>query len=242
METKPFDIVLSSYSPITSHRIVYRLRKRTSFPFFRIADMRDEMSQYPSISPMRRRRIRRYERRFLKEADLTLSVSAPIVEDFKRLGEGIDKVIEIRNGYDYKEVHRVSFQPVFTMAFIGHFHRTLTPDKWFRAFSGLLASGDIPSSSHIRITGNGSKLSIPESMKPNVLQIKAVPHDEAIKKSLEADTLVAIHPKGRKGVYTGKLFDYLATNKPILAICDPNDVIASLPEETPSRIYSGRRR
>ncbi len=50
--------------------------------------------------------------------------------------------------------------------------------------------------------------------------------------SLEADTLVLVHPKGRKGVYTGKLFDYLATNKPILAICDPNDVIAALLEET----------
>ena len=50
--------------------------------------------------------------------------------------------------------------------------------------------------------------------------------------SLAADTLVLVHPKGRKGVYTGKLFDYLATNKPILAICDPNDVIAELLAET----------
>ena len=41
-----------------------------------------------------------------------------------------------------------------------------------------------------------------------------------------------MHPKGRKGVYTGKLFDYPATNKPILAICDPDDVIADLLEET----------
>ena len=65
-----------------------------------------------------------------------------------------------------------------------------------------------------------------------MVQIPEVKHDEAIRMSLEADTLVLVHPKGRKGVYTGKLFDYLATNKPILAICDPNDVIAALLEET----------
>ena len=50
--------------------------------------------------------------------------------------------------------------------------------------------------------------------------------------SLDVDTLVVIHPTGRKGVYTGKLFDYLATNKPILALCDPEDVIAQLLNET----------
>lgn len=68
--------------------------------------------------------------------------------------------------------------------------------------------------------------------QPERIPIRQVDHDEAIRKSLETDTLVVVHPKGRKGVYTGKLFDYLATNKPILAICDPDDVIADLLEET----------
>ena len=50
--------------------------------------------------------------------------------------------------------------------------------------------------------------------------------------SLDVDTLVVIHSTGRKGVYTGKLFDYLATNKPILALCDPEDVVGRLLNET----------
>ena len=41
-----------------------------------------------------------------------------------------------------------------------------------------------------------------------------------------------VHQSGRKGVYSGKLFDYLATNKPILALYDPNDVFAPLLAET----------
>ena len=37
-----------------------------------------------------------------------------------------------------------------------------------------------------------------------------------------------MHPSGRKGVYSGKVFDYLASNKPILALYDPNDVVGEL--------------
>ena len=194
--------------------------------------MRDEMSKWPWLLPINSRRLLFYERRILKDADLILSVSAPLVEDFKQIGGGIDKVIEITNGYDYEEVHDVSFQPVYTMAFIGHFYNSITPDKWFGAFSELVAEGALPSDSRILIIGNTSPLAVPENIRQNVFQIRQVDHDEAIRKSLETDTLVVVHPKGRKGVYTGKLFDYLATNKPILAICDPDDLIADLLKET----------
>ena len=230
-KSRQFDVVLSSYGHLSSHRIAYRLHRKT--PFYWIADMRDEMSKWPWLPlPINSRRLLFYERRILKDADLILSVSAPLVEDFKQIGGGIDKVIEITNGYDYEEVHDVSFQPVYTMAFIGHFYNSITPDKWFGAFSELVAEGALPSDSRILIIGNTSPLAVPENIRQNVFQIRQVDHDEAIRKSLETDTLVVVHPKGRKGVYTGKLFDYLATNKPILAICDPDDVIADLLKET----------
>lgn len=227
-----FDVVLSSYGNLSSHRIAYQLHKKTRI--YWIADMRDEMSKWPWMSSINRRRLLSYERKILKEADLVLSVSAPLVEDFKQTGGETDKVIEITNGYDYEEIHSVSFQPVYTMAFTGHFHNLITPDKWFRAFSELIVEGVVPADSRILIIGNNIPLSVPENMKSNVFQLRQVNHDEVIRKTQEADTLVVVHPKGRKGVYTGKLFDYLATNKPILAICDPDDVIASLLEETHS--------
>lgn len=230
--SRRFDVVLSSYGNLSSHRIAYQLHKKTRI--YWIADMRDEMSKWPWMSPINKRRLLSYERKILKEADLVLSVSAPLVEDFKQTGGGIDKVIEITNGYDYEEIHSVSFQPVYTMAFTGHFYNSITPDKWFRAFSELIAEGAVPADSRILIIGNNIPLSVPENMKSNVFQLRQVNHDEVIRKTQEADTLVVVHPKGRKGVYTGKLFDYLATNKPILAICDPDDVIASLLEETHS--------
>ena len=174
-KSRQFDVVLSSYGHLSSHRIAYRLHRKT--PFYWIADMRDEMSKWPWLLPINSRRLLFYERRILKDADLILSVSAPLVEDFKQIGGGIDKVIEITNGYDYEEVHDVSFQPVYTMAFIGHFYNSITPDKWFGAFSELVAEGALPSDSRILIIGNTSPLAVPENIRQNVFQIRQVDHD-----------------------------------------------------------------
>ena len=76
------------------------------------------------------------------------------------------------------------------------------------------------------------KIKIPDNIINNVFEIESVPHDEAIRISTtEVDVLVMIHPLGRKGVYSGKIFDYLATNKPILALYDPDDVVGDLLRE-----------
>jgi hypothetical protein len=43
------------------------------------------------------------------------------------------------------------------------------------------------------------------------------------------DANIVIHPTSqRKGVYTGKLFDYISARKPVLALMDENDVAAEL--------------
>jgi len=45
----------------------------------------------------------------------------------------------------------------------------------------------------------------------------------------ESDALLLVHPaNGRKGIFTGKLFEYLATLKPIIALVDEEDVAAEL--------------
>jgi len=48
----------------------------------------------------------------------------------------------------------------------------------------------------------------------------------------KSDALLLIHPaNGRKGIFTGKLFEYLATLKPIIALVDEEDVAAELIRE-----------
>lgn len=228
---KHIDIILTSFSEISSHLIALQLKKN-KFPFFWIADMRDEMSRNYEIPRFVTERMEPYERKILNAADLVLSVSKPLIDDF-RSRCCHNRFLEIRNGYDYDEIHDVSFQRHFTMAYFGRLSQDLKrSNNWFRAFAELIEEKKLPSDALIKIVGNYAELTIPESIQSNVIQIDEVPHSEAIKMFREVDTLVLVHKTGRKGVYTGKVFDYLASNKPILALCDPTDVIATLLDET----------
>lgn len=226
-----FDVVLGSFSPLAPHLIAMKFRN-SGFRFYWIADMRDEMSKSPLISSNYAMRLNLHGRKIVCRADLVTSVLKPILDDFSSLGCH-DGFLEVRNGYDYEEVHDVNFQTCFTMTYTGSFYGSIKPDNWFKAFSELISEGMLPPDSVIKIVGNYSNLNVPQSILANVVLLKPVPHEEALRISImETDVLVMVHPLGRKGVYSGKLFDYLATNKPILALCDPDDVIAELLKDT----------
>lgn len=232
---KKYDVVLTTYPRLSPHMIALAMRKK-GYQFYWIADMRYEMSERQWLKKDRWRISSRLvvpERRILKNADLVVSVSKPILDGFRAMATH-NRFLEIKNGYDYEEVHEVYFQDHFTMGYIGSFYGDITPDNWFKAYSELICEGQLPADSKIKIVGNSMKLNIPDSIKPNVEELDPVVHDEAVRISVhETDVLVMIHPNnGRKGVYSGKLLDYLATNKPIIAMYDPNDVVGALMEET----------
>lgn len=235
LDNRKYDVVLTTYPRLSPHMIALAMRKK-GYKFYWIADMRDEMSERQWLKEDHWRISRRLvepERRIVNHADLVVSVSKPFLDGFRAMATH-NRFMEIKNGYDYAEVHESYFQNHFTMGYIGSFYGEITPDNWFKAYSELICEGQLPADSRIKIVGNNMKLNIPDSIKPNVEEIDAVIHDEAVRISVhETDVLVMIHPNnGRKGVYSGKLLDYLATNKPIIAMYDPNDVVGTLMEET----------
>lgn len=235
LSNKKYDVVLTTFPRLSPHMIALAMRKK-GYKFYWIADMRDEMSERQWLKEDHWRISRRLvepERRIVNHADLVVSVSKPILDGFRAMATH-NRFMEIKNGYDYDEVHKAYFQDHFTMGYIGSFYGEITPDNWFKAYSELICEEQLPADSKIKIVGNSMKLNIPDSIKPNVEEIDAVIHDEAVRISVhETDVLVMIHPNnGRKGVYSGKLLDYLATNKPIIAMYDPNDVVGTLMEET----------
>lgn len=235
LSKKKYDIVMTTYPRLSPHMIALSMRKK-GYQFYWIADMRDEMSERKWLKDDRWRISRRLagpERRIVNHADLVVAVSTPVLDGFRRKASH-KRFLEIKNGYDYEEVYESYFQDRFTMGYFGSFYGEITPDNWFKAYSELILEGQLPTDSKIKIVGNNMRLNIPDEIKSNVEEIDAVLHDEAVRISVyETDVLVMIHPNnGRKGVYSGKLLDYLATNKPLIAMYDPNDVVGALMKET----------
>jgi glycosyltransferase involved in cell wall biosynthesis len=81
----------------------------------------------------------------------------------------------------------------------------------------------------IRFVGVGLSFHIPENLLKYIVKTDRIPHKEAISEMTKADALLFMFPNnGWKGVYSGKLFEYLACRKPIIALTDPDDVAAEL--------------
>lgn len=148
LDREPADVLLTSYSPLAPHMIALRLRKK-GYKFHWVADMRDEMSDHPHHSLHIARRLRRVERIVLREADLVTTVSRPLVDQFRRLC-GHDRFLEVRNGYDYEEVRDASFQPRFTLGYVGRFYWESRPDNLFEVLAEMKRRGEIPSDFRFR--------------------------------------------------------------------------------------------
>lgn len=237
LKEKRIDTVLTTYSfDVPSHFLALRLRKK-GFGFYWIADFRDE-PEYPQIrwhiKKLYLRRLKGLMQQVFDLSDLMLSVSKPIVDSLSSVSSH-GHVLEIRNGYDYPEVYDNYFQEHFTMTYMGHFYKNIHPNNWFKAYMELIDDGSLPGDGKIKIIGNKEHLDIPDAIRGNVVEIPTVPHDEAIRISIyETDVLVMVYSNvsERKGIYSGKLLDYLGTNKPILAMYDPNEVVGQLMDET----------
>jgi glycosyltransferase involved in cell wall biosynthesis len=55
-----------------------------------------------------------------------------------------------------------------------------------------------------------------------------VPHNQALIEQMKAAALLSLTHHGERGVLTGKIFDYLAAGRPILAVPDDEDEISAL--------------
>jgi glycosyltransferase involved in cell wall biosynthesis len=158
------------------------------------------------------------------------SVSRPILEDFRELSQRTDLVLEeVRNGYDFDLPE--SPKPAgdrFVIAYTGTFYGSYTPYPFFRAlerFFAVRAADDVS----VRIVGSQKPVDLPQAIRSRVSFEAAVPHDQALDIMRRSDLLLLYHPKTeRKGYYSGKLFEYLASLRPVLAVVDPAGVAAEL--------------
>lgn len=224
---KPYHVVISSYSPVDAHEIAYCIK--SNFPELKwIADMRDEMSLNPNLSSAERILLRKAEERFAPYIDALTTVSLPILKDFQRLVPQVPVFAEIRNGFDHSFYCTEEYKSSqFILGYFGTFYGKIKPDFLFSALVKLKQERAIDFK--IRLVGVHANFSIPASLQNSIEILPPVSYEKAIEQMAESSCNLLLHPIGeRKGVYTGKLFDYLSVERPIIACIDPTDVAADL--------------
>lgn len=224
-----FDVIISSFSPIEPHTIAIHFKKQNPGVLW-VADMRDEMSKNPTITTAEKNRLRQMEKTINHYADVITTVSSPILDDFRTLIPNVKTYQEIRNGFDHNINEKNKKNNVFTVGYVGRFYGEISPKTFFEAWLNLKQKHNF--NMKVKMIGTIKTFHIPKQLASAIEIQKPVDYLEAIKAMQYMDANLLVHPSGkRKGVYTGKLFDYISVGKPVIGVIDKNDVAAELIEK-----------
>ncbi len=230
-KNNPFDVVLSSYAPIEVHNIACSMKKKYSNLFW-VADMRDEMSDNPFGSETEKIFLQQKEKDFEKYIDAITTVSEPILKSFKNIFSDVKVFEEVRNGFDHTVEPIKSFNEIFTFVYAGTFYGKNKPTFFLEVLNRLIVEGKIKQDFRIKFIGTSQNFSIPKILTEHCVFLPKVNYSSAIEEMRMADcNLLFSVPINSYGRFTGKLFDYLSVEKPILALVDLKDVGAELINE-----------
>lgn len=226
LKSYKFDVLISSYAPKEAHLAALSYKK--SNPKTRwIADMRDEMSKNLHLKKKERKALSEIENKINSSADALTTVSKPILDDFRILMPSIQHFEEIRNGFDHDLIPTENYNDIFTISYAGIFYGSIKPDTFFKGLKIFTAKNNVEFK--LQFIGTNRNFDIPKQFISAVTFIPKLENLEAVALIIKADCNLLILPKiERKGVYSGKIFDYLSARKPIIAVIDTDDVAADL--------------
>ncbi len=233
--------VLTSSYPHSTHLIGAHLKRKYRIKW--IADFRDGWTQNPYFSkhatPMHRRLSAKWEKRVAQEADALLTVSEPIARHLRTLTDPA-KVHVIPNGYDsddFVDIKPLNFEK-FTLAYTGTLFMQRSPDNLLAALRGLLDSH--PGIAEEMQVIFRTKFKAEHTAAIHDLGLQGVVQNwgmgsyrESLQLQMSADALLVLEGEAPNSeiMLTQKIFEYLATGKPILAVCPPG-ALADLVRQT----------
>ncbi len=183
----------------------------------------------------------KWEKEIVTQADQVIGVSSVMIEEFKCLYPNLDKnkFVCITNGYDEADFRISSCKKnsQFTIIYTGSFYDNRQPDILWKALKELIAQGKIkPDKITVEIYGKNTRSFVlgnyvnDAAINKIVHFFGYVNHPNSIKLLGIADTLLLFSNSGeaQRAIVTAKVFEYLRSGKPILAIIDPSGAAAEI--------------
>jgi len=234
------EVIFSTSPPHSIHLIGYLLKYLTKKPW--VIDFRDPWTREVWFNPatnLRRKIEEGLEKRILRYADKIVCNTEPMKEDFMKIYPEIssDKFIVITNGFDQEDFQNLKEQPkeklviaytgTMCISFNDQESVRYNPIYFFKALRKLLDEHplledkiEVIFAVYIREELEVSNL-IKKLGLEKVLKIyQFLSHQECMQHLVNADVLLLIHHRGllSKDWVPAKLYEYLGTGKPILAL------------------------
>lgn len=243
LKEHPVDAIISTGPPHSMHLIAKALHKKFNIPW--VADFRDpwtDIDFYHDLKLTKRsdKKHHHLENQVLTEATKVVTVGWDCAKGLEN--HGAKDVNVITNGFDSSsETTSESITQLqnecFTMSHIGIIGANRNPEKFWEAISELSIL-DLK----IRLIGQIDN-SVIDSIKKNHIEkfveiIPYIPHNQVVEEQSKSQVLLLFinNAPNAKGVLTGKLFEYLASGRPILGIGPEDGDSAKIIAETQSGI------
>jgi glycosyltransferase involved in cell wall biosynthesis len=241
LKENPVDVVITTGPPHSMHLIGMKLKQQIGIKW--IADFRDPMSNlfYNNellLTAKSKNKLQKLEKEILTTADKVITVSNQIAEEFKKSGVGVEV---ISNGYDDEVLvgENVVLDTKFTLSHIGLLPTQSNPKVLWRVLQELVVENEsFASDLQVNLVGNVSGKVLEDVSKfglDKYLNLtKYVPHTKAIALQKQSQVLLLLIPQvvGAKGIVTGKIFEYLVSNRPILAIAPTDSDVSTIISDT----------
>lgn len=223
-----FQAVISSGPPHSLHLIALKLKLKFNVPW--MADFRDPWSEYFSALMLSKWAVNKHttlEKRILQTADKVVVIGRNMqMQNFENAGIHSDIVM---NGFDIDDYQRLEKPLVkkdkFTLLYAGTLSQRRNNSLFWKVIKSLIDTNELFASKlNIQLVGKVDS-SVSEDIKKYNLEsfidiVDFIPFEEVVKRQMEATVLLLFvdNFEGAKWVLTGKFFEYLASNRPILAL------------------------
>jgi glycosyltransferase involved in cell wall biosynthesis len=225
----PIDAIVSSGPPHSVHLIARTLSRRTAIPW--VADFRDPWVDINYAEELPRSVLARwidqaFESSVLRQASRVTTVSPSWARLLSDKPAGGQPVEVIHNGFDEEDFPPgdAALDPGrFFLSHIGSLYASRNPVALWEALSKLDSAGKIPALM-FRVAGSidpGIERSLDEWGLRKMAQVEGyISHEEAVRmmRSSHLQLLSIEHFPAERGMITGKLYEYLAAGRPVLAL------------------------
>jgi glycosyltransferase involved in cell wall biosynthesis len=234
------DVVLTTSPPPSLHLLGASVKRTTSAAW--VADLRDPLTSHPHRRGYESRLARVKEttvggigRLVASQADAIVAASDAIADEMRALEPKAD-VVTIANGCDFDDFAGLEHHPSdrLRVTHAGHFHGKRDPKPFLRALaeSGLddvvvRFAGDFRAEDreYAESLGLGERVELLGNLSRR----------RSLELQRDSDVLLLLIPEsgGRgRGVITGKIYEYLAAERPILAAVPTDGAAAQLVRDT----------
>ncbi|SHI37162.1 Glycosyltransferase involved in cell wall bisynthesis [Tangfeifania diversioriginum] len=246
LKENPVDLIISTGPPHSMHLIALGLKEKFAIPW--IADFRDPWTDIDFYNKLRLtkwgdKKHRKLELKVLQKADHVVTVSPNCAKDLSKIHG--KKVEIIHNGFDPEDFEGISFSPdnSFSISHFGAFNRDRNPKVLWKVLGKLAEENrTFKEKLRIRLIGQTDDSVIQEiennGLKENLVQTEHLPHKKGLEELAKSQVLllpINDAPNAR-GILPGKMYEYMAMKRPILAIGPTDADFVNILNETKTGI------